>query len=115
MPGNKYPKKLFNQEWAFKPRRGRQRKCWSRVVNDLFSTLGLYKAEWLQSGECLLKGCLSIVGDCINDSKTRKFEEGLNSKVKLSLYKTFNKVVEFKEYLHGVSDAASRLMFKFRS
>ena len=33
-----------------------------------------------------------------------KFEEGLNSKVTLSLY---NKVVEFKEYQHGVSDAAS--------
>ena len=45
MPGNRYPKKLFNQEWAFNPRRGRQRKCWSRVVNDLFSTLGLDKAE----------------------------------------------------------------------
>ena len=40
---------------------------------------------------------------------------GLNSKIKLSLYKTFNKVVGFKDYLHGVSDAASRLMFKFRS
>ena len=24
-------------------------------------------------------------------------------------------MVEFKDYLHGVSDAASRLMFKFRS
>ena len=47
--------------------------------------------------------------------RLRKFEEGLNSKDKLSLYKTFNKVVEFKEYLHGVSDAGSRLMFKFRS
>ena len=55
MPGNRYPKKLFNQEWTF---RGRQRKCWCRVVNDLFSTLGLDKAEWLQdiqSGECSLK------------------------------------------------------------
>ena len=118
MPGNRYPKKLFNQEWTFKPRRGRQRKCWSRVVNDLFSALGLDKAEWLQdiqTGECSVKGFLSIVGDCVTDRENRKFEEGLNSKVKLSLYKTFNKVVEFKEYLHGVSDAASRLMFKFRS
>ena len=26
-----------------------------------------------------------------------------------------NKVVEFKKYLHGKSDAGSRLMFKFRS
>ena len=23
MPGNRYPKKLFNQEWTFKPCRGR--------------------------------------------------------------------------------------------
>ena len=59
MPGKRYPKKLFNQEWTFKPRRGRQRKCWSRVVNDLFSTLGLDKVEWLQSGECSLKVFLS--------------------------------------------------------
>ena len=93
MPGNRYPKKHFNQEWTFKPRRGRQRKCWSRVVNDLFSALGLDKAEWLQSGECSVKGFLSIVGDCVADRENRKFEEGLNSKVKLSLYKTFNKVV----------------------
>ena len=61
-----------------------------------------------------MKDFLSIVRDCIEVRETRKFEEG-NNKVKLSLCKTFNKVVEFKEYLHGVSDAASRLIFKFRS
>ena len=33
----------------------------------------------------------------------------------MSVYNTFNKVVEFKGYLHGVSHAASRLMFTFRS
>ena len=37
LPGNRYLKKLFNQEWNFKPRRGRQRKCWSKVIDDLFS------------------------------------------------------------------------------
>ena len=42
-------------------------------------------------------------------------DEGLNSKVKLSLYRTFSKKVGFKKYLHGVSDAGSRLLFKFRS
>ena len=41
LPGNRYPKMLFNQEWNFKPRRGRQRKCWSKVIHDLFSSLGL--------------------------------------------------------------------------
>ncbi|CAI8047039.1 hypothetical protein GBAR_LOCUS26004, partial [Geodia barretti] len=86
--------------------------------DDLFSSLGLDKAEWLhdiQNGDCSLKGFLSIIGDSINEREIRKFEEGLNSKVKLLLYKTFNKVVEFKKYLHGKSDAGSRLVFKSRS
>ena len=48
--------------------------------------------------------------------ESSKFEEGLNSKVKLSLYiMTFGKVVEFKKYLRGVGDAGTRLLFKFRS
>ena len=42
-----------------------------------------------------MKGFLSTVGDSINESEIRKFQEGLNSKVKLSLYNTF-KVVGFK-------------------
>ena len=29
---DRYPKQLFNQEWNIKPRRGRQRKVWSRMV-----------------------------------------------------------------------------------
>ena len=42
-------------------------------------------------------------------------QQGLNSKVKLSLYRTFGKIVEFKKYLRGVGDAGTRLLFKFRS
>ena len=41
--------------------------------------------------------------------------EGLNSKIKLELYKTLGKKVEFKRYLHGVSDARTRLLFICRS
>ena len=41
MPENRYPKQLFSQEWNIKPRRGRQRKTWGRVVNDLFVALGI--------------------------------------------------------------------------
>ena len=29
-------KQLFNQEWNIKPHRGRQRKVWGRMVDDLF-------------------------------------------------------------------------------
>ena len=32
---------------------------------------------------------MSIDRDCIEERETTKFEEGLKSKVKLSLYKTF--------------------------
>ena len=40
------------------------------------------------------------------------YAEGLNSKVKLSL---FCKMIRFKKYLHGMSDAGSRFLLKFRS
>ena len=118
MEGDRYPHKLFRQVWNIKPRRGCQRKSWSRVVDDLFSSLDLDKAEWvedIQKGECSLKGFLSVVGESIDERESRKFKEGLDSKVKLSLYRTFCKAVEFKAYLHGECDAGSRLMFKFRS
>ena len=48
---------------------------------------------------------MSRVEECISERECRKFEEGLNNKVKLAMYKTFGKNVEFKKYLHGVSDA----------
>ena len=41
--------------------------------------------------------------------------EGLNSKVKLELYKTLDKEVELKRCLHGIGDARTRFLFKFRS
>ena len=52
---------------------------------------------------------------CLNIAIYFRFEEGLNTKVKLDIYKRFGKSVEFKKYLHGVCDAGSRLLFKFRS
>ena len=39
------------------------------------------------------------------------YEERLSSKAN----KTFSKEVEFKKYLHSVSDAGSRLLFEFTS
>ena len=58
---------------------------------------------------------LACVEDCISERESRRFEEILNTKVKLDIYKRFGKSVEFKKYLHGVCDAGSRLLFKFRS
>ena len=62
-----------------------------------------------------MKGFLSVVGESIDERESSKFKEGLDSKVKLSLYRTFCKAVEFKACLHGECDAGSRLMFRFRS
>ena len=45
MPQDRYPKQLFSQEWNVKPRRGRQRKTWSKVINDIFLSLGPDKCE----------------------------------------------------------------------
>ena len=47
MPEHRYASRLFKETWDVKPRRGRQRKCWDRVVSDLFASLGLDKAELL--------------------------------------------------------------------
>ena len=70
MEGDRYPHKLFRQNWNIKRHKGRQRKSWSRIVDDLFSSLGLDKAEWvedIQKGECSLKGFLSVVGESIDE------------------------------------------------
>ena len=45
---DRYPKQVFNQEWNIKPCRGRQRKVWSRMVDDLFKSLDIDKSEWLE-------------------------------------------------------------------
>ena len=58
---------------------------------------------------------LSNVNECVSSRESNEYVKGLNSKVKLELYKTFGKKVEFKRYLHGICDAGTRLLFKFRS
>ena len=58
---------------------------------------------------------MACVEECISERKSRKFEDELNSRVKLDMYKLFGKSVEFKKYLHGICDAGSRLLFRFRS
>ena len=77
----------------------------------IFVSLELDKAEWLMGvmdGSSSLK---ALAGESISERESKRFEEGL----KLTLYKTFGKAIEFKKYLHGVADAGSRLLFKFRS
>ena len=51
MPEDRYPKKLFSQDWNIKPHRGRQRKVWSRIINDLFVSLEL-NGYFTRNGSC---------------------------------------------------------------
>ena len=56
---------------------------------------------------------LAMVEESIGEREREKFVEGLNSRVKLlTLYKCFGREVQFKKYLHALSDAGTRL---FRS
>ena len=50
--------------------------------------------------------------ESIGERESKNFVEGIS---KLTLYKSFSKEVQFKKYLHGLSDAGTRLLFKFRS
>ena len=118
MPLSTYPKQLFQEEWNIKPRPGRQRKVWKRVVDDIFESLKLDKGEWVESiskGETSIKEFLALVDESIKESNRCQFLKGLNNKTKSTIYKTFGGGVKFKRYLNGVGDAGTRLLFKLRS
>ena len=104
MAQDRYTKQLFSQEWNVEPCRGRQRKTWGKVIDDIFLSLGLDKCEWLEDIEredSSLTSLMLCVEKCIRERECRKFEEGLNNKVKLAT--------------HGVSDAGTTLFLKIRS
>ena len=64
--------------------------------------------EDIKKEQCPLSLLLSNVNECVSTRESKDVW-----KVKLSCIKHFE--VEFKRYLHGVSDAGTRLLFKFRS
>ena len=77
---DRFPKQLFSQEWDQKLRRGRQRKTWGRVIDDLFVSLGLDKAEWLEDierGESSLASYLACIDECISERDVESLREDL--------------------------------------
>ena len=75
------------------------------MVDDLFKSLYIDKGEWLEDIErrdSSAASFLACVEEYISKRESRRFEEGLNTKIKLDIYKRFGKSVEFKKYLHGV-------------
>ena len=50
------------------------------------------KSEWLEDikyGDSSSASFMASVEECFSERESRKFEEGLNSKVKLDMYKRF--------------------------
>ena len=62
-----------------------------------------------------IKPFLSNVNECVSTRESKEHVEGLSSKVRLQLYKSLGKEVDFKTCLHRASDARTRLLLKSRS
>ena len=74
-------------------------------MDDLFKSLDIDKSEWFEDikhEECSSASFMACVEECISERESWKFEEELNTKVKLDMYKRFGNSVEFKKYLHGI-------------
>ena len=72
-----------------------------------FKSLDIDKSEQLEDiiikhGDSSSASFMAYVKECISERESWKFEEGLNTKVKLDMYKGFGKSVEFKKFLHGI-------------
>ena len=83
---NRYPKQLLSQEWEIKQRKGRQRKTWSRTIDDIFHSLSLDKGEILDDmheGNSSLKSFMACIEDDLREREAEEFRKGLDSKVKL--------------------------------
>ena len=89
---------------------------WKTSLIPIYRVYRLYDKgdclEDIKHGSSSSASFMAFVEECISVRQSRKFEEGLNTKVKLDIYKQFGKSVK---YLHGICDAGSRLLFKVRS
>ena len=80
----------------------RQRKTWSRTIDNIVHSLSLDKGEILDDmheGNSSLKSFMACVEDDLREKEAEKFEKGLDSKVKLELYRRFGGKREFKTWL----------------
>ena len=85
MPLYRYPNQLFQEEWNVKPRPGRQRKVWKKVVDDIFESLELDKgegAENISKGETSIKDFLALGGESIKESNRCQFLKRLKLIIK---------------------------------
>ena len=58
--------------------------------------------RYQKHGDTSSASFMACVEECTSEKESRKFEEGLSTKIKLDIYKPFGKSVEFNKYLHGI-------------
>ena len=75
---NRYPKQLFSQECEIKPRKGRQRKIWSRTIDYIFHSLFLESLDDIHGGNSSLKSFMACVEDDLRKREAEEFGEGLD-------------------------------------
>ena len=63
----RYPRRVFSQDWDAKPRGGRQRKVGSRLVDNIFG----YRE--IEKGDSSLKAFLAMVEESIGERESKKF------------------------------------------
>ena len=74
---NRCPKQLLGQEWEIKPCKGRQRKTWSRTIDDIYHSLSLDKGEILDDmneGNSSLKSFMACVEDDIREREAEEYK-----------------------------------------
>ena len=84
---------------------------WGKRVDDIFEALLLDKEELsedIKKGNSLSESFLACLDECVSERESKAFWKGLD----INMYKGFVKQTEF---LHGLCDAGTRLLFKFRS
>ena len=105
LPDNRYPKQLLSQEWEIQPHKGsRQRKIWSRPIDDIFHSLSLEILDHTHEGNSSLKSFMACIEYDLRDKEAEEFGKGFDSKIKLELYRRLGGRGKFNKYLHGCSD-----------
>ena len=82
--------------WEVKPCRGRQRKTWRKVISELLPQLNL-DSQKILAEDYNVNLFLERVDEAL---RCREYED--YNEVTLSIYKSFCKEIEFKNYLLGL-------------
>ena len=101
--------KVFEKEWNKCKILGRKRKQWKKYVLDIISDMDL------TSTSLCFKKAVSCINNAFKNFVISRLLSGMCRKSKLRVYRELKKILSVKNYLHGVSDMGSKLLFRFRS